>query len=358
MDTADVGLSAANGGGLAEPTTATADFAERNAGRKGKAASQRMTRAMSAGKKMSEEQGKEAKGKQDKTGGKGKSAKKKERAEGEDEAGGEGKKEHERRGHGIRRDKSGDGLGWVGEIKVHGENRYIDKSREKMELAYEHSIAYVVYDGFVSKVLMDELTVLKPGELEKWKEVWEEVKFLPTGMWTVMWARGLCHPKARFDDSLGRYHGYMGSGDALHDVRYTGSGDAIWFPIVPDTKEGKAETDVFMSAMINCVSVCAAYGKVATSAAFGKVAASAEGKAGENVELEGSEGKTDEKTEMAAQVLATSACALWCFIETGALVLDAVGEGKVAAMVAGAGERRAKDFKKVMHAVIGISARR
>ncbi|CAI5475380.1 unnamed protein product [Closterium sp. Yama58-4] len=72
----------------------------------------------------------------------------------------EGGKSKERRGHGIRHDTSGDKLGWVGEIKVHGINRYIGKSREKMELAYVHSIAFVVYDGFVSKVLMNELTVL------------------------------------------------------------------------------------------------------------------------------------------------------------------------------------------------------
>ncbi|CAI5966239.1 unnamed protein product [Closterium sp. NIES-64] len=61
-----------------------------------------------------------------------------------------------------------------------------------MELAYVHSIAYVVYDGFVSKVLMTELTGLDSAELERWKEVWEEVKILPTGMWTAMWARDRC----------------------------------------------------------------------------------------------------------------------------------------------------------------------
>ncbi|CAI5484394.1 unnamed protein product [Closterium sp. Yama58-4] len=308
MDTAHVEPSATHGGGSAEPTPATDAVAERNAGRKGKddtgkgkAVSQRSTRAMSAGKEMSDENGKKAGGNQDKKGGKGKSAKTKE--EEEDEAVGEGKKEHRRRGHGIRHDKSGDGLGWVGEIKVNVENRYIGKSRDKMELAYEHSIAYVVYDGYVIKVLMDELTVLKPGELEEWKGVWEEVKFLPTGMWTVMWARGLCHPRARFDDILSRYRGYTGSGDALHDVLLP----AIWFPVVENTKEGKEETEAFMSS---------------------------------------------------AMALAASACALWCFVETGASVLGVVGEGKAAAMVAGAGEKRAKDFKKVMHEVIDLARNR
>ncbi|CAI5997432.1 unnamed protein product [Closterium sp. NIES-65] len=271
MDFAHVVPSATHGEGSAEPTAATSAVAERNAGRKGKdntgkgkAVSQRSTRAMSAGKEMSEE-----KGNQDKTGGKGKPAKKKEKAEEEDEEGGEGDKEHGRRGHGIRQDRSGDRHGWVGEIKVNVQNRYIGKSREKMELAYEHAIAYLVYDGYVSKVLMKELTVLKPGELDKWKEVWAEVKFLPTGMWTVMWARGLCQSRAR-----------QGRDDAL------------------------------MSAMVNRVSMCAAYGKVAASAAYGKVDASMEGKAGEKTEMEGAEGKADEKTEMGAQALAASTCAL------------------------------------------------
>ncbi|CAI5531813.1 unnamed protein product [Closterium sp. Naga37s-1] len=356
MDTAHVEPSA-HGGGSAEPTAAAGAVAERmgkvDTG-KGRAVSQRSTRAMSAGKEMSEEKGKKAEESQDKKGGKGKPAKKKEKAEEEDEEGGEGDKEHGRRGHGIRHDKTGDRQGWVGEIKVNGRNRYIGKSREKMELAYEHAIAYVVYDGYVSKVLMKELTVLKPGELEKWKEVWEEVKFLPTGLWTVMWARGLCHPRARFDDILGRYRGYARSGDALHGVLWP----AIWFPIIENTEEGKEETEALMSAMVNRVSMCAAYGKVAASAAFGKVDASVEGNAGEKTEMEGAEGKADEKTEMGAQALAASACALWCFVETGASLLGAVGEGKAAAMVAGAGEERAEAFKKVMHAVIDLARSR
>ncbi|CAI5955117.1 unnamed protein product [Closterium sp. NIES-65] len=289
MDTAHVVPSATHGGGSAEPTAATSAVAERNAGRKGKddigkgkAVSQRSTRAMTAGKEMSEEKGKKAEGNQDKTDSKGKPAKKeKAEEEEEEEEGGEGDKEHGRRGHGIRQDRSDDRHGWVGEIKVNGQNRYIGKSREKMELAYEHAIAYVVYDGYVSKVLMKELTLLKPGELDKWKEVWAEVKFLPTGMWMV-----------------------------------------------------------------------------AASAAFGKVDASVEGKAGEKTEMEGADGKADEKTEMGAQALAASACALWCFVETGASVLGAVGEGKAAAMVAGAGEERAEDFKKVMLAVIDLARSR
>ncbi|CAI5498709.1 unnamed protein product [Closterium sp. Naga37s-1] len=161
----------------------------------------------------------------------------------EEEEGKDKAKEKERRGHGICHDSSGDGQGWVGEIKVHGINRYISKSREKMELAYVHSIAFVVYDGFVSKVLMDELTGLDTAELERWRKVWEEVKILPTGMWTVMWARGVLLPKTRLNDILDTYHECKSSGDALHDALWP----AMWFPVEGVPEEKSAE---MMSAMI------------------------------------------------------------------------------------------------------------
>ncbi|CAI5502158.1 unnamed protein product [Closterium sp. Naga37s-1] len=261
----------------------------------GKARSQRKTRAKSATKEMLGEKGKEkaeekqvensdekwkekAEEKQEeKSVGKGKSAKTgKEKGE-------EKEKVIPRKGHGILHDKSGDGKGWVGEIKLVGESRYIGKSREKMELAYLHSIAYIVYDGYVSPVLMDELTVLKETELDEWKKVWEEVRILPTGMWTLIWARGVYLPKTRFDDILGKYRVYSGSGDALHDALLP----PIWFPIEDYTEEGEAKSVDLMSAMVHRVSMCAAFGKVAASAAR---------KAGD----------TDENTEMEAQALSSS----------------------------------------------------
>ncbi|CAI7813551.1 unnamed protein product [Closterium sp. NIES-54] len=80
--------------------------------------------------------------------------------------------------------------------------------------------------------------------------------------------------------------------------------------------------------------MCAAYGKVAASAAR-------------------KEGETDEKTAMAAQALSASACAVWCLVENDdAQVVDAVGEGKAAAMVVGASEKTAGVFKEVMQAVL------
>ncbi|CAI5461413.1 unnamed protein product [Closterium sp. Yama58-4] len=242
----------------------------------------------------------------------------------------EGGKSKERRGHGIRHDTSGDKLGWVGEIKVHGINRYIGKSREKMELAYVHSIAFVVYDGFVSKVLMNELTVLDSAELERWKEVWEEVRILPTGMWTVMWARGTLLPKTRLNEILDKYRHYKTTGDALHAALLP----AIWYPVDPDTEEGREKSASMLSALIGRVSMCAAYGKTAATAAR-------------------KEGDSDEKTDMAAWALGASACAVWCFVENGdAQVEDAVEEGKAAALVGGASQATADIFGRVMEAVL------
>ncbi|CAI6007575.1 unnamed protein product [Closterium sp. NIES-65] len=250
-----------------------------------------------------------------------------EEEEEEEEEEGKGK---ERRGHGIRHDTSGDKQGWVGEIKVHGINRYIGKSRDKMELAYVHSIAYVVYDGFVSKVLMTELTGLDSAELERWKEVWEEVRILPTGMWTVMWARGTLLPKTRLTEILDAYRHYKSTGDSLHAALLP----AIWYPVDASTEEGREKSASMMSAMIGRVSMCAAYGKTAAAAAM-------------------KEGDKEEKTDMAAWALAASACAVWCFVENGdAQLADAVEEGKSAAIIGGASQATADVFGKVMEAVL------
>ncbi|CAI5996445.1 unnamed protein product [Closterium sp. NIES-65] len=250
-----------------------------------------------------------------------------EEEEEEEEEEGKGK---ERRGHGIRHDTSGDKQGWVGEIKVHGINRYIGKSRDKMELAYVHSIAYVVYDGFVSKVLMTELTGLDSAELERWKEVWEEVRILPTGMWTVMWARGTLLPKTRLTEILDAYRHYKSTGDCLHAALLP----AIWYPVDVSTEEGRAKSASMMSAMIGRVSMCTAYGKTAAAAAK-------------------KEGDKEEKTDMAAWALAASACAVWCFVENGdAQLADAVEEGKSAAIIGGASQATADVFGKVMEAVL------
>ncbi|CAI5951947.1 unnamed protein product [Closterium sp. NIES-64] len=309
-DTAHAEQPSSPAGGSADCKTADDAVGEEKAKRKGKAGSQRKTREKSevkaTGKRkekaeetaadvMSVEKGKagenqeksvgegtstgrkgkeKAVGEGTSTGRKGKekaAEKRKEKEEEEDEEEEEEEeedeeeqpeeeewkdkaKEKERRGHGIRHDNSGDGQGWVGEIKVHGINRYIGKSREKMELAYVHSIAFVVYDGFVSKVLMDELTGLDTAELERWRKVWEEVKILPTGMWTVMWVRGVLLPKTQLNDILDKYHECKRSGDVLHDALWP----AMWFLVegVPEEK----------SAMIGCVSMCVAYGKTAASA--------------------------------------------------------------------------------------------
>ncbi|CAI7818068.1 unnamed protein product [Closterium sp. NIES-54] len=179
-DTAHVEPSASPAGGSAEPKSAT-DAAGKGSlkgkmkadTRKGKASSQRKTLTISATKDKAVEnqdeksigEGKLAKnGKEkavenqaEKSVGEGKPEKK-----GKDKAAEKEKeKEKGRKGHGIRHDSLGDGKGWVGEIKVPS------NSRDKMELACLHSIAYILYDGYVSKVLMDELTDLEETKMEK-----------------------------------------------------------------------------------------------------------------------------------------------------------------------------------------------
>ncbi|CAI7933874.1 unnamed protein product [Closterium sp. NIES-54] len=230
-DTAHVEPSASPARGSAEPKSATDAAGEGSLKRKGKAdirkgkaSSQRKTRTISATKDKAVEnqdeksvgEGKLAKnGKEkavenqaEKSVGEGKPEKK-----GKDKAAEKEKeKEKGRKGHGIRHDSLGDRKGWVGEIKVPS------NSRDKMELACLHSIAYILYNGYVSKVLMDELTDLEETKMEKWRKVWEEVRFMPTGMWTLIWARGIYLPKSRFDDILGTYRLCSSSGDALHDA--------------------------------------------------------------------------------------------------------------------------------------------
>ncbi|CAI7854753.1 unnamed protein product [Closterium sp. NIES-53] len=230
-DTAHVEPSASPPGGSAEPKTTT------DAGEVGGERKVEENQEKSVGEGTSAKKGKEKVAEKEKEKAAEKEKEKKKEKEKEKEKG--------RKGHGIRHDNSGDGLGWVGEIKVLGTNRYIGKSRDKMELAYLHSIAYIVYDGYVSKVLMAELTGLEETELEKWWKVWEEIKFLPIGMWTVIWARGAYLPKTRFDDILGKYRAYKSSGDAHHDALLP----AIWFPFGPVTKEGKEKLDAMMSAI-------------------------------------------------------------------------------------------------------------
>ncbi|CAI5473331.1 unnamed protein product [Closterium sp. Yama58-4] len=327
-DTAHVEPSAGLVGSPAEPTATGDAVGDEKAKRKGKAGSQRKTREKSEAKAADRGKGKAAETAADKDGGGNTGVKGK--------AGENQKSLGEGTSTGRKGKDKSVGEGWVGEIKVHGINRYIGKSREKMELAYVHSIAFVVYDGFVSKVLMNELTVLDSAELERWKEVWEEVRILPTGMWTVMWARGTLLPKTRLNEILDKYRHYKTTGDALHAALLP----AIWYPVDPDTEEGREKSASMLSALIGRVSMCAAYGKTAATAAR-------------------KEGDSDEKTDMAAWALGASACAVWCFVENGdAQVEDAVEEGKAAALVGGASQATADVFGKVMEAVLNAEINR
>ncbi|CAI5478928.1 unnamed protein product [Closterium sp. Yama58-4] len=135
---------------------------------------------------------------------------------------------------------------------------------------------------------------------------------------------------------LDKYRHYKTTGDALHAALLP----AIWYPVDPDTEEGREKSASMLSALIGRVSMCAAYGKTAATAAR-------------------KEGDSDEKTDMAAWALGASACAVWCFVENGdAQVEDAVEEGKAAALVGGASQATADVFGKVMEAVLNAEINR
>ncbi|CAI5469676.1 unnamed protein product [Closterium sp. Yama58-4] len=322
-DTAHVEPSAGLVGSPAEPTATGDAVGDGKAKRKGKAGSQRKTREKSEAKAADRGKGKAAETAADKDGGGNTGVKGK--------AGENQKSLGEGTSTGRKGKDKSVGEGWVGEIKVHGINRYIGKSREKMELAYVHSIAFVVYDGFVSKVLMNELTVLDSAELERWKEVWEEVRILPTGMWTVMWARGTLLPKTRSSTSIDITRPLAMRCTPRSCQRYGTQS-------IPTPRKAKSAS--MLSALIGRVSMCAAYGKTAATAAR-------------------KEGDSDEKTDMAAWALGASACAVWCFVENGdAQVEDAVEEGKAAALVGGASQATADVFGKVMEAVLNAEINR
>ncbi|CAI5486481.1 unnamed protein product [Closterium sp. Naga37s-1] len=106
----------------------------------------------------------------------------------------------DRRGHGIRLDRTSGG-GWQGEVNLAGKSRYTGRSDDRMEVAYLNGVATTIFDGHASQVLLAEMTGVKAEEMTRWKAEWEEAKVMPKGMWTVMWSRGAtmfraCRPSA------------------------------------------------------------------------------------------------------------------------------------------------------------------
>ncbi|CAI6004110.1 unnamed protein product [Closterium sp. NIES-64] len=223
----------------------------------------------------------------------------------------------DRRGHGIRLDRTSGG-GWQGEVNLAGKSRYTGRSDDRMEVAYLNGVATTIFDGHASQLLLAEMTGVKAEEMTRWKAEWEEAKVMPKGMWTVMWSRGATMFRARFQKVLANFKQKMSSGPPLMKVLRP----AVWFGTGWEPAKRKQQ----LSDIINRACLCAAFGPVAANAVP----------------------KTGADAKRIGQAVATSSCAVWCFAETVAEVNNAAGEAKAAALLCEA----STDFADTCHDVV------
>ncbi|CAI5952187.1 unnamed protein product [Closterium sp. NIES-65] len=223
----------------------------------------------------------------------------------------------DRRGHGIRLDRTSGG-GWQGEVNLAGKSRYTGRSDDRMEVAYLNGVATTIFDGHASQVLLAEMTGVKAEEMTRWKAEWEEAKVMPKGMWTVMWSRGATMFRARFQKVLADFKQKKSSGPPLMKVLRP----AVWFGTGWELAKRKQQ----LSDIINRACLCAAFGPVAADAVP----------------------KTGADAKRIGQAVAASSCAVWCFAETAAEVGNAVGEAKAAALLCEA----STDFADTCHDVV------
>ncbi|CAI5975973.1 unnamed protein product [Closterium sp. NIES-64] len=173
----------------------------------------------------------------------------------------------------------------------------------------------------LSKVLMTELTGLDSAELERWKEVWEEVKICRQG------CGRRCGP------------GYAPSKDTVHrrwSPRRAPASDMV--PVDASNEEGREKSASMMSAMIGACQCAAAYGKTAAAAA-----------------------KRRRQGEDGFGGMGVSSIRMRCVVlrrERRCQLTDAVEEGKSAAIIGGASQATADVFGKFMEAVLNAEMNR
>ncbi|CAI5946689.1 unnamed protein product [Closterium sp. NIES-65] len=93
------------------------------------------------------------------------------------------------KGSGVRVDPS-NGLA-VSEMKFGKKSRYICRSMDKSEAAYCIAVAVSSFvRRFVSDVVLDEFGGVKEEVMAQYKADWNVARFIPGGMWMVMWSRG------------------------------------------------------------------------------------------------------------------------------------------------------------------------
>ncbi|CAI5994866.1 unnamed protein product [Closterium sp. NIES-65] len=225
----------------------------------------------------------------------------------------------DRRGHGIRLDRTSGG-GWQGEVNLAGKSRYTGRSDDRMEVAYLNGVATTIFDGHASQLLLVEMTGVKAEEMTRWKAEWEEAKVMPKGMWTVMWSRGATMFRARFQKVLANFKQKKSSGPPLMKLLRP----AVWFGTGWEPAKRKQQ----LSDIINRACLCAAFVPVAANAVP----------------------KTGADAKRIGQAVATSSCAVWCFAETVAEVGNAAGEAKAAALLCEA----STDFADTCHDVVVV----
>ncbi|CAI5459151.1 unnamed protein product [Closterium sp. Yama58-4] len=113
-----------------------------------------------------------------------------------------------RKGPGVRKDRNSPG--WTGDIVGGGRSRYLGYSLERADVEFTVSVAMIVWDGYVSKVLWD---AYKEGDTPpSWPEQWALAKGLPKGLWTCMWSRAICGDKDRLTKFFTHVKAYQSGG--------------------------------------------------------------------------------------------------------------------------------------------------
>ncbi|CAI5469166.1 unnamed protein product [Closterium sp. Yama58-4] len=231
-----------------------------------------------------------------------------------------------RKGSGVRVDKETRLA--VSEMKFGKKSRYICGSIDKTEAAYCIAVAVSSFDGYVSDVILDEFDGVKEDVMKQYRSDWEVARLMPGGMWTVMWSRGVTVFRDRFQDGVNGYNNITKDGRAALTVAL---GPAVWFGELPElTDVQKAAKNKMASDMITRAAMCAA---------FAPVAAKVSPIPGVN-------------PERLSEILAGTACAVWCFSETNATAEAAAGEGGAATTVRGASSEFARRCKSIIEVVL------
>ncbi|CAI5980567.1 unnamed protein product [Closterium sp. NIES-64] len=220
-----------------------------------------------------------------------------------------------RKGLGVRVDKE-TGLA-TSEMNFGKKSRYICQSMDKSEAAYYIAVTVSSFDGYVSDLILAEFVGVKEDVMEQYKSDWNVVRLISGDMWTIM-----------FQEVVAEYNRITAADRAALMVALR---PAVWFGDLPEsTKPEKAAKNMVASDMITRALMCAAFAPVAAKV----------------TPIPGVE------SERLSEILAGTACAVWCFSETNASAEAAAGEGGAATTVRGASSEFASRCKSVIEVVL------